>query len=203
MKKILIATLAITALFSACKKKEAASSPTPTASFTINGGRTHVGIGDADTFVSTSTNASSYVWDFGDTAGHSTIANPTYNYLNPGTRTIKLTVYNSDKSKSSVATQVITIDTMYNYPEANINLIPNTAHFIIDTPFTVNDIGSTYVTSLLWDFGDGTTSTQPSVSHIYTQPGTQGNQGYNIKLTVYHNGKALANSAQRLIYIKQ
>lgn len=42
--------------------------------------------------------------------------------------------------------------------------------------------GSQDYTSVLWDFGDGTTSTNTYVTHYYSQPGT-----YTATLTVYNN----------------
>lgn len=56
-------------------------------------------------FTNTSSNASSYVWDFGDNIGTSTVANPTYSYTTPGTYTVKLTATKngvSDEFTSSV-----------------------------------------------------------------------------------------------------
>ena len=41
---------------------------------------------------------------------------------------------------------------------------------------------SLYYSSVLWDFGDGTTSTNTYVTHYYSQPGT-----YTATLTVYNN----------------
>jgi PKD repeat protein len=46
-------------------------------------------------------------------------------------------------------------------------------------PATINFVNnSTNATSYLWDFGDGTTSTEQGPTHVYTLPGT-----YQLKLT--------------------
>ncbi len=54
--------------------------------------------------------------------------------------------------------------------------IPN--QVCIETPFSVSD-GSCHPIDYLWDFGDGTTSTDPNPSHQYDTPGT-----YTISQTV-------------------
>ncbi|MFT5778077.1 MAG: gliding motility-associated-like protein, partial [Crocinitomicaceae bacterium] len=55
----------------------------PTASFTSSG--LELDILDTEvTFENTSTNATSYVWDFGDETGNSTVVNPTHVYDNTG-----------------------------------------------------------------------------------------------------------------------
>lgn len=50
------------------------------------------------TFTNTSTNATTYTWDFGDETGTSTDENPTYVYSEGGTFTVKLTATNNDGS---------------------------------------------------------------------------------------------------------
>ncbi len=50
------------------------------------------------TFTNTSSNATSYVWDFGDGVGTSTDENPTYTYAEEGIYAVKLTATNSDGS---------------------------------------------------------------------------------------------------------
>tara|TARA_B110000046_G_scaffold60906_1_gene68483 strand:+ start:14637 stop:16241 length:1605 start_codon:yes stop_codon:yes gene_type:complete len=50
------------------------------------------------TFTNTSTDAASYVWDFGDGVGTSTEENPTYTYTEQNIYPVKLTATNSDGS---------------------------------------------------------------------------------------------------------
>ena len=54
-----------------------------------------------------------------------------------------------------------------------------------DAPLQVNftNESSGIVTSWLWNFGDGTTSTDVNPAHTYNSPGT-----YKAKLTVYGPG---------------
>lgn len=48
------------------------------------------------TFTSTSIDADTYAWDFGDNVGTSDLANPTYTYTASGTYEVKLTVTNAN-----------------------------------------------------------------------------------------------------------
>ncbi|MFT7238901.1 MAG: PKD repeat protein [Cyclobacteriaceae bacterium] len=59
-------------------------------------------------FTSTSELADSYAWDFGDNAGMSDTANPTYTYTAEGTYTVTLTVTNTDGSDASSASVTVT-----------------------------------------------------------------------------------------------
>ena len=63
-------------------------------------------IGPTIEFTNTSTNAKSYVWDFGD-GNTSTAANPTHTYSNYEVRTVTLKATNG--SSSATATTVIDV----------------------------------------------------------------------------------------------
>jgi len=198
MKKNLLAILIIALAVTACKKSSTTTTEaTPTASFTVK----HLTIGpnNTDTFINSSTNAASYSWNFGDNSGTATSTDANYGYATPGTYTVTLTAYSSDKTKSNVATQTITVDTAYSYPLASISVIPNSHYFPLDSTFQVSDASSTFTTSCFWDFGDGATSTLPNPTHKYTSAGPQQNGGYYITLTVYHNGKGLQSTTKTLI----
>ncbi len=47
--------------------------------------------------------------------------------------------------------------------------------------------GNAVITTWAWEFGDGTTSVEPSPAHVYTTPGT-----YRARLTVADEGRALS-----------
>jgi subtilisin family serine protease len=72
----------------------------PTASFT------HSCSGFTCTFTNTSTNATSYDWDFGDGSPHSSAVNPTHTYA-AGRATYTVTLVASNSSGSSSATDTI------------------------------------------------------------------------------------------------
>jgi hypothetical protein len=91
---------------------------TPTANFTSTINNLSL------TITNTSTNALSYLWDFGD-GTTSTLANPTHTYANPGTYTVKLISTNACGNTEKTATVVMTSSTNDLSAEAVIRLTPN------------------------------------------------------------------------------
>jgi len=124
------------------------------------------------TFTNTSTNATSYEWDFGDSQT-STEENPVHTYTNDGTYTVTLTATNVCGSVTT--TQEVTVIT------------PPTAGFSAGgtqgcAPFTVNftNESSENATSWEWEFPGGTpaTSTDENPTVVYNEAGT-----YSVTLT--------------------
>jgi len=116
-----------------------------------------------------SANATSFDWSFpGGTPSSSTQENPTVVYNTPGTYTVTLTVSNPAGQNTSTETNFITV-----------NGGPSTGFTssINGTTVTFNNL-TTNATSYLWDFGDGTTSTEASPTHTYTTDGI-----YDVTLT--------------------
>ncbi|HZE18702.1 MAG TPA: PKD domain-containing protein, partial [Candidatus Angelobacter sp.] len=65
-------------------------------------------------------------------------------------------------------------------PVANFVAAPTAGNIPLDVDFTNQSTsGSSAITAVLWDFGDGTTSTANSTTHLYGSPGT-----YSISLRV-------------------
>lgn len=116
----------------------------------------------------------SSTWNFGDGTS-SSAANPEKTYSTPGTYTVTLT--NTYASCSSSATKTITVGAAA--PVSFTADKPRGCRVPATVNFTDQTTGST---GWLWDFGDGTTSTQQSPSHTYT---TMGN--YNVSLNVTTN----------------
>ena len=79
----------IAALFYGCSKDGSSSTPPPTVDFTYLGANAPAPA--TVSFISSSTYATSYLWDFGDN-GSSTQTSPTHQYTNSGVYTVKLTV---------------------------------------------------------------------------------------------------------------
>ena len=107
MKKgsILIMVLALALTFENCSKKEVL----PTASFTFS--PSDVMQYEEVQFTSTSTDADSYLWDFG--GGQTTTeANPLVTFITAGTVTVKLTATNGDGSTTTEKT--ITVNEPHN-----------------------------------------------------------------------------------------
>lgn len=117
-------------------------------------------------FLNASVGGVIYSWDFGD-GNTSTLENPSHTYTDTGTYNIRLIII--DSSSCNVA------DTAYSVVRASDSRV--TTAFSMDTLALECDSlvisltnQSTNYTSLLWDFGDGTTSTDPNPIHTYTSP---------------------------------
>ncbi|MFO7868834.1 MAG: PKD domain-containing protein [Bacteroidales bacterium] len=108
----------------------------------------------------------SYSWDFGD-GNTSTSTNPNYTYNSIGEYSVSLSVTNEDGCSQTI--------TKSDYISVQTSPIAN---FSIDTrescsaPLTVSfNNTSTNANNFVWDFGDGTTSTEQNPSHTYTSEG--------------------------------
>jgi PKD repeat protein len=101
MKKLLFAALTLMIIGSCSKKDETAATPAPTVDFSYTGA--NVPAPATVTFTSSTTNATSYLWDFGDN-GSSTSANPQHLYAAGGVYTVKLTATGAGGSTSTTKT---------------------------------------------------------------------------------------------------
>ena len=123
--------------------------------------------GNVFSFVNTSINSASCLWDFGDGAT-STLQNPNHTYLTAGNHTLKLITYDAYGCPD--------LKTRINY----IHVLPNPV-----SDFTVNSTIACSLNQVLnfssttaaanswqWNFGDGTTSALQNPSHIYNNPGS-------------------------------
>jgi PKD repeat protein len=128
------------------------------------------GVAGVTTFVctDTSTGATSWSWNFGD-GGTSTLQNPTHIYNAPGAYTIQLTA-NGQSFASRVVSVSSGVASDFSFTPSN----PTT-----QTNITFNDRSSGNITSWLWNFGDGTSSTQQNPVKRYTSGGN-----YPVTLTV-------------------
>ncbi len=115
---------------------------------------------------SSSANAGSFVWNFGD-GGGSTLANPTHTYTMDGTYVVTLTASNS--CGSTTFTQNVVIITS---PSAGFTA--NTTTGCADLTVQFSDLSSGNTTSWSWTFPGGTpaTSTQQNPVVVYSTPGT-------------------------------
>lgn len=119
-------------------------------------------------FTDMSTQATSWMWDFGD-ATTSSMQNPSHTYVLNGTYSVCLI---STGCSADTTCQVITT-----CPEALTVSFTSTDTSTTAT-FTSN---SSTATSYLWDFGDSTTSTQSDPVHTYANTGL-----YTVCLTVWN-----------------
>ena len=114
-------------------------------------------------------NPNYWKWDLGNST-ISFLQNPSTVYLNPGVYDVRLIVNNAAGGKDTLLKPGYI--TVYSKPTSNFNGLPRTGCFPLTVSF--NDLsaaGSGTITSWLWNFGDGVTSTLQNPSHTYTAAG--------------------------------
>ncbi len=111
----------------------------------------------------------SWLWDFGD--GHtSTSQNPSHTYAHGGTYYVCLSMHDAHGCSSTychnVTVHPVVADTCHS------SFTFHTVGNILTIDFTDASTSPHSITSWLWDFGDGHTSTLQNPSHTYTHGGT-------------------------------
>ncbi|WP_167856998.1 PKD domain-containing protein [Hymenobacter aquaticus] len=96
MKAFLIAGLGCILGLAGCQSSDEATPEPATADFTYSGAAQHF---TPITFTSTTPNAATYAWDFGD-ASTATVANPSHTFRKPGTYTVTLRTTSANGSVS-------------------------------------------------------------------------------------------------------
>ncbi|MDI6792084.1 MAG: PKD domain-containing protein [bacterium] len=143
--------------------------PSLSANFTLSS--TDPCSGSIVTFTDISTgDIISWFWDFGDGAS-SQDQNPSHTYTTTGSYPVSLTV--TGNCGTDTRTQYLTVDAV----KAGFTAMPASGYQPLAVTFT--DLSTGNVTSWLWDFGDGQTSTTQQPSHTYTTADT-----YTVSLTV-------------------
>ena len=155
-----------------CQACISVSDPAPVASF--NASATS-GTWDLEIqFDNTSTGPlTSLLWDFGD-GGSSTRPNPIHTYTAPGVYTVTLTATGPGGSDTAVCQSCITVTD----PAPVASFTPSTTSGTYDLPVTFTSTSTGPIDTLMWDFGDGATSSALSPTHIYQEAGT-----YTVTLT--------------------
>ncbi len=144
----------------------------PTASFSLSG-LSPCTSNNTITLVNSSTNATSYVWNFGDGNG-STVTNPTKTYTAIGTYKITLFATNANGCVDSTS-QTITLTSK---PTAAFS-VSSTSQCLTSNSFVFASVSTGNITSLVWNFGDGTNSSVSNPTKTYTAQGI-----YTVTLTV-------------------
>ncbi len=125
-------------------------------------------------FSNTSTNATIFQWSFGDGAT-SVQSNPSHTYTASGAYTVTLVSMGTNGCADTlIRQQYIHIQP----PVASINDLPQEGCAPFSWTFTSTNASTEPVTTYLWNFGDGTTSTLENPTHVF-------NVGeYNITLII-------------------
>ena len=169
MKRIsfkILVLLGIIALGS-CKKDSPEADPQTSITTTISGLKVH--------FENTSTNASSYHWEFGDGSVSDSMS-PTHTYSHSGTFTYKITAYSPNKTKHTFTTAMVTtgkMDSSETDPQTSITTSINGLKIHFENT-------STNASSYHWEFGDGSVSDSMSPTHTYSHSGS-----FTYKVTAY------------------
>ncbi len=122
-------------------------------------------------FRNTSLYGEIYIWDFGDGI-YSNEENPAHTYYIPGNYHVKLTVTNL--TSESVANGIINV---YQNPVSIFDAYPT--NVVNNEQIVVFYNYSHHGSSYLWDFGDGSVSTEENPYHKYLDPGS-----YTVSLAV-------------------
>nr|WP_319377584.1 PKD domain-containing protein [uncultured Methanoregula sp.] len=164
----------------------------PVAAFSANAttGTAPVTILFNDTSSNTPT---SWAWDFNnDGVVDATTQNATYTYTGAGTYSVNLTATNSAGSNSLLKTDYITVSSAVVVPVASYTASSTSGTAPLAVMF--NDTSVNAPTSWLWDFGDGSTSSERNVTHTFTSAGT-----FTVNLTATNS--AGSNSLLKTSYI--
>ncbi|MHC4643681.1 MAG: PKD domain-containing protein, partial [Planctomycetota bacterium] len=135
-----------------------------------------------------------WTWDFGD-GTTSNERNPTHTYQDTGSYTVKLTVVGPRGDDSITRKGYIQL-TMPSIPIANFTAKPRSGNGPLVVQFTDTTTG--HVSSRLWDFGDGTTSTEQNPVHTYTYRDIP---DYTVSLTVTGMGGSDTETKTKYIHL--
>ena len=167
--------------------------PNPTVNFSNSPGTACVGSSVQFTDLTVSdVPITNWQWNFGN-GNFSTLQNPTHTYVNSNTYNITLSVTNQNGCQSFLTKPSSLV--------VNPSAVANFSAPVTEgctAPFTANfsSAASTGpITSYSWDFGDGTSSTDPNPSHQYNVSGD-----YTVALTV-STANGCSNTMSRSNYI--
>ena len=150
----------------------------PTALFTASptSGAAPLSVAFTDLSTPGSSPITAWAWDFGD-GTTSTEQHPSHTYANAGSYGVSITVTTDVGTASESKADYITVNVL---PEAAFSASPTSGIAPLEVAFTdASTPGSSPITAWVWDFGDGTTSTEQHPAHTYTEAGT-----YDVSLTV-------------------
>lgn len=124
-----------------------------------------------------------------NTAGNSSVQNPTFNFPNPGTFDVQLIVSNSSGCRDTLIQPV----TITGTPNVSFNA-PPLCHGLTTVFTDQTTVNGSSATSWSWNFDDGSNATNQNPSHTYLAPGA-----YNVTLTVTSVEGCVGTATQAVI----
>ena len=111
----------------------------------------------------------SYGWDFGDGSNASGVT-ASHTFTSVGTFTVSLTVADNsgDSATTTVAVEVLPAEQNNLF---TVDVVSGDAPLAVTFTGTAIDAGGT-IPDHAWDFGDGSSSSESTVTHTYADPGT-------------------------------
>lgn len=148
----------------------------PSAGFSENKPTTACSAPLSVTFNSTTQNVQSYLWKFDDSSS-STLPNPTHTFTKPGSYDVSVMVTAGNGCTDTLTKKGL----VYIGPPAieSINQLPFNNCAPATVPFVANIKIPEPIASYVWNFGDGSSSTQATPSHRYNNTGA-----YTVTLAV-------------------
>lgn len=138
----------------------------------------------------------SRLWDFGD-GNTSTATDPVHVYNTPGLYSITLTVTTANAEETIRKAAWVTVGSpapTVDFEVDKTNIYEGESIIFTDLSITPNEP----VTGVLWDFGDGRTSTEARPSHQYTEPGV-----FTVSLTVSTANASETETKTNLIVVQR
>jgi len=135
-----------------------------------------------------------WTWDFGD-GTTSNEQHPAHTYQDTGVYTVSLTVV-GPKGDDYVTRRDYIQLSLPSIPVANFTAKPRSGNGPLVVQFTNTTSG--HVSSLIWDFGDGTTSTEQNPVHTYTYRNTP---DYTVSLSVTGMGGSDTETKTKYIHL--
>jgi len=157
--------------------------PLPSANFISGKACTGKEISFTDSTTISSGTINNWTWNFGNGLGTSTLQNPTYIFQNNFAYPVQL-ISSSSYGCLDTITKFIVVEKT---PDFNIVTNDNCDGFFSQLNYSLLSSASTNL-AFLWNFGDSTSSFQPSPSHLF---GSAGNYNVTLEVTDLTNGCAI------------
>jgi len=157
--------------------------------------------GSPTVFNATTPGFASYYWDFGDGTYSYPSSLASHTYSRSGTYFVVLSGYNASSYTGFyptashaivVGSSVVAVD--FSFPTSNIAIGPVTASTGSPVAFNATATGGTSPYTFTWNFGDGSTATGRTATHVFFTAGA-----YTVVLTTIDAGGIVATASHYVI----